>query len=150
VNAAVGFVYSRQNGGALGGERSSIDLALDASMCRNLTSERICARVSRRNQTSVLGGSPTSTTAALDYYRRLGAKDTIQGSVGVSRSRFRFLEEGGRSTFYTLSGSYDRQINDRFFAGVNVAARKLATTGQDPNADIGGSLFVRYRIGDVR
>jgi hypothetical protein len=41
-------------------------------------------------------------------------------------------------------------INDRLSAGANVAARKLTLFGPDPKADVGGSIFVRYRVGDVR
>jgi hypothetical protein len=36
------------------------------------------------------------------------------------------------------------------FAGLDLAARKLTQTGPDPKTDFNGSLFIRYRFGDVQ
>jgi hypothetical protein len=111
----------------------------------------MCARVSRRTQTSVLGAAPAATSASADYFRRLSAKDQVQASLTLVRSgRVDGLNIVRRQAFYTLGGSYDRSINDRLSVGVNVAGRKLSSFGPDPNLDIGGSMFVRYRLGDVR
>jgi hypothetical protein len=151
ASAAIGFVRTTQDFGTLGGSDSSIDLALDGSLCRTLEFERMCGRVSRRTQTSVLGGSPTSTSASADYFRRLSAKDQVQASFTVVRTGS--VPELGidqRQAFYTLAGGYDRSINDRLSVGANVSGRKLSGFGPDPKADIGGSMFVRYRLGDLR
>jgi len=150
ATAAVGFVHTRQSFGSDGGSGSSIDLALDGSLCRSLEFQRLCARVSRRTQSSLIGGAPTSTSAGVDYYRRLSAKDTIQLSADVSRSSFRLLGLSQRTTFYSMAGSYDRKINDRLSAGANTSVRKLSNFGPAAKTDIGGSVFVRYRIGDIR
>ena len=56
----------------------------------------------------------------------------------------------GRQNLYTLAGSFDRKINTRLSAGVNLTARKYTFAGPDPKADIGGSLFIRNRFGSVR
>lgn len=148
--AGVGFVVTRQDSGVAGSD-SSINLALDGSLCRNLDNERMCVRIARQTQSSVLGGAPTSTSASLEYYRRLTSKDQLQLSGTAVRSgalRASFLNK--RSSFYTLAASYDRQVNDRLSAGVNGAVRKLTAVGPDPRTDVGGSVFLRYRFGDIR
>ncbi|WP_152569433.1 hypothetical protein [Sphingomonas ginsengisoli (ex An et al. 2013)] len=152
LSAAIGFVRTTQDFGIAGVDNSSsVNLALDASLCRQLEYERICARAARRTQSSVVGAAPVSTTASLDYYRKLGAKDSIQGTASVSRTgAYRIANQGGSSTFYTVSAAYDRLINDRISAGVNAAWRKLTLTGPDPKTDIGGSVYLRYRLGDLR
>ncbi len=151
ATAAAGFVRTHEDGGTDGDNESSFDLALDGSLCRSLEFERICARVARRAQSSILGGSTTATSATFDYYRRLTAKDTVQATASAIRSgNPRILGTDQRSTFYSLAGSYDRMLNDRLSAGANVVGRKLTMFGPDPKADVGASVFVRYRLGDVR
>jgi hypothetical protein len=36
------------------------------------------------------------------------------------------------------------------FGGINLSGRKLTQNGPDPKADFSGSLFIRYRFGDVQ
>jgi hypothetical protein len=150
TSLAVGFVRSEQDLGNLGGSNSGIDLALDASMCRQLEFEKICARASRRTQSSVIGASPTSSSLGAEYYRRLTAKDQFQANFAVVRTDS--VRELGlpEQSFYTLAGNYDRQVSDRFSVGTSLAARKLSTSGPDPKSDLGGSVFVRYRLGSLR
>lgn len=152
LSAAVGFVRTTQDFGVAGIDNSSsINLALDGSLCRQLEYERICARVARRTQSSVIGAAPVSTTASLEYYRKLGAKDSIQGSASVARTGgYRIANQTGSSTFYAASAAYDRLINDRISAGVQASWRKLSFAGPDPKTDVGGSVYLRYRLGDIR
>jgi len=152
LSAAVGFVRTTQDFGVVGIDNSStLNLALDGSLCRQLEFERICARVARRTQSSVIGAAPVSTTASLDYYRKLGAKDSIQGTASVARTgAYRLVNQTAGSTFYTLSAAYDRLINDRISGGVQASWRKLSNAGPDPKTDFGGSVYLRYRLGDIR
>jgi hypothetical protein len=152
LSAAVGLVRTTQDFGMLGIDNSStLNLALDGSLCRQLEYERICAKVARRTQSSVIGSAPISTTASLDYYRKLGAKDSIQGTASVARTgAYRLVNQTAGSTFYTLSAAYDRLINDRISGGVQAAWRKLSNAGPDPRSDLGGSVYLRYRLGDIR
>jgi hypothetical protein len=152
LSAAVGFVRTTQDFGVVGiDDSSTLNLALDGSLCRQLEYERICARVARRTQSSVIGAAPVSTTASLDYYRKLGAKDSIQGTASVARTgAYRLVNQTAGSTFYTLSAAYDRLINDRISGGVQFAWRKLSNVGPDPKSDLGGSVYLRYRLGDIR
>jgi len=149
ADVALGFVRTERDL-AIGGKSSTTDLAVDASLCRSLEYSRFCGRIARRTQSSVLGASPTTSSIGADYYQKLSAKDQFQVSAAVVQTAG--LREIGlpKQTFYTLSGNYDRQISDRFSAGVNLAARKLAITGDDPKADLSASAFVRYRLGNVR
>lgn len=151
LTASAGFVRVKQDA-ILGSDHSSIDPAVDASLCRNVEAERICARASRGTQSSIVGGAATTTSGGLEFYRRLSAKDTIQASGSIDRIKrdLRILEEDRNSSFYSVAGSYDRLISDRFSAGVNLSARKLTIFGPNPKADVGGSIFVRYRIGDAQ
>jgi hypothetical protein len=151
ATGAIGALRTRQEGDAVNSSRSSLDLAFDGSLCRNEENERLCARVARRTQSTILGGSSTSTSGGLDYYRRLNRRDTVQLNASAVRSaglRAPLIDQ--RSTFYTLAASYDRMLNERLSAGVNVMARNLTRGGPDPKADVGGSAFVRYRLGDLR
>ena len=87
----------------------------------------------------------------MTYWRRLSAKDQVQASFAAVRTgNASRLDVGTSSNFYTLSTSYDRQIGDRLSAGVSGVARKLTQSGPNPKSDIGGTLFVRYRLGDLR
>jgi hypothetical protein len=151
LSAAAGVVRTEQNLGSLGGKDSSYDLALDGSLCRNLEVQRICARIARRTQSSIIGGASTSTSAGIDYFAHLGPKDSIQARASIVRSGgFRILGVNQKSTFYTLAGSYTRKLNERLTAGTDLSVRKLSTFGGDPKMDVGGSAFVRYRLGDLR
>lgn len=146
---AVGFVRTEQDLGSLGGSDNSINLAFDGSICRKLTNDRLCARFSQRTQSSVLGTAPTSSSVNLDYSRRLGARDEIQGAFALVTTGGERNLGFGRQTFYTVSSAYNHRISDRISAGVNLAARKLYTTGPNPRADVGGSVFIRTRFGSI-
>lgn len=150
LGGAIGFVRTDRNFGAPGVDRNSTDLALDASLCRDLEHERFCGRVARRTQSAAIGTAPTTSSLAADYSRRLSARDQVQASVIFSTTD-PVVEVGtGRQNLYSLAGSFDRRISRRLSAGVNLAARKYTFAGPDPKADIGGSLFIRNRFGSVR
>lgn len=152
LNGAIGVVRTTQDFGVAGiPNSSSLNLALDGSICRQGENERFCGRVARRTQSSVVGSAPVSTTASVDYYRKLGAKDSIQATATVARTgAYRLVTQTSGSNLYSLSGAYDRLINDRLSGGVQAAVRKLTYTGPDPKTDIGGSVYLRYRLGDLR
>lgn len=150
ASGAIGLVRTEQDTGTVGGRDNSIDLAFDGSLCRTLASERMCARASRRTQSSVLGTAPTSSSINVDYSRRLNARDQLQASFAVVTTGAERELGFGRRTFYTVAGSFDRKMSDRVSAGVNLAARRLNTVGPDPKEDLGGSLFIRTRFGSVR
>jgi hypothetical protein len=150
LGGAIGFVRTERDFGPDGTDRKSIDLALDASLCRALEYERFCGRIGRRTQSVAIGAAPTSTSLSGDYSRRLSARDQVQAGVAfVTTGELR--EVGvGRQNFYSLSGSFDRRISPRLSAGISLAARKFTVSGPDPKADLGGSVFIRNRFGSIR
>lgn len=150
LSAAVGFVRTERDLGANFGMDSSTDLALDGSLCRTVEVDRLCIQAARRNQSSVLGASPASTSVSGTFSRRLSARDNVQASVAYVRSGDAPEVGLGKQQFFTLAGAYDRRLSDRLSAGVSLAARKLSVTGPDPRSDIGGSIFIRNRFGSVR
>lgn len=152
LNAAIGVVRTTQNFGALGIDSSStLNLALDGSFCRVAENENICARVARRTQSSVVGAAPVSTTASLEYYRKLGARDSIQGSASIARTgAYRLVNQAAGTSLYSVSAAYDRLINDRISGGVTAAVRRVNYFGPDPKTDVGGTVYLRYRLGDIR
>lgn len=149
ASVAIGLVRTEQDLGPIVGDEGSTDLAFDASLCRQLANERLCARASRRTQSSVLGTAPTSSSINVSYWRQLNALNQVQASFAVVTTGGERNLAFGRQTFYTLAGAYDRKINDRISAGVNLSARKLNLSGPNPKDDFGGSLFVRTRFGSV-
>lgn len=151
LNAAVGVVRTERNlGPLLGGDSSSFDLALDASLCRNLEYDQFCARVSRRTQSSAIGAAPVTTTGSADYSRRLSANDLVQLSLSYSRTeRVRGIDFG-RQSYVTVNGSYSRKISERLSAGLSVSGRKRSQSGVDIKDDLAASLFIRNRIGSLR
>ncbi len=90
--------------------------------------------------------------AGVDYSRQLTADSAVALSAGVDHYSNGISVVPGRNfpneTYYHAAGEYSRNIGRRLFAGANVSARKLA--GGGANADVSGSLFIRYRLGDVK
>lgn len=150
LGGGIGFVRTERGGNGAGLDSSSTDLAFDASLCRSLEYESFCARIARRSQSVALGSAPSSSSFVADYSRRLSARDQLQASaqfVTTGASREIAL---GRQNFYSVSGAYDRKISTRLSAGVNLIARKFTVGGPDPDADIGGSIYLRNRFGSIR
>nr|WP_314445838.1 hypothetical protein [uncultured Sphingomonas sp.] len=150
LGGAIGFVRTEQDLGALGPSSNSTDLSFDASLCRNLEYDRFCGRIARRTQSAAIGTAPTSTSLTADYSRRLTARDQVQAAVSLVTNDATEELALGRQNFYSVSGSFDRRFSPRLSAGVNLVARKFTVSGPNPDADVGGSLFVRTRLGSVR
>jgi hypothetical protein len=86
----------------------------------------------------------------VNWFKRLDEDQTIQLAASYIHysSDFEVLENLD-SNYFDLAGSYSRRIGNRLSAGADLTARKLAQDGPDPEMDISGSLFVRYRLGDI-
>ena len=59
------------------------------------------------------------------------------------------LDDNFETNHFRLAGSYSRMISGRLSAGADVGVRALRQGGLDPDTDISGSVFVRYRVGDL-
>ena len=98
----------------------------------------------------MIGASPTSSSVDANYSRQLSAKDQLQLSLTAVQSDA-VRELGlGRQTLYSASGAFDRKLNERLSAGVNLVGRKFSVLGTNPKADLGASLYIRNRFGSVR
>jgi hypothetical protein len=150
IGGAIGFVRTERNYGAPGIDRTSTDLAFDASICRDLEYERFCGRIARRTQSAAIGTAPTTSSLIGDYSRRLSARDQVQATVSFVTTEAVPEVATERQNFYSVAGSFDRKISQRLSAGVNLSARKFTYAGPDPKTDLGASLFIRNRFGSVR
>lgn len=148
ANAAFGVTY--RNRDIDGDSDGSFGLALDASVCRSLERSRFCGRVSRYNQNTVAADLLTTTSAGVDYSHTLDQNSSVQLSGSVIRyGGRRILDRMVNSTYFVTSAAYNRRINDRLTGGLNASARRLSQFGPDPDSDVSGSVFLRYRLGDL-
>jgi hypothetical protein len=86
----------------------------------------------------------------IDWYKQLDADSTLQLSTSVVQydSKLATLADF-RSHHFRLAASYSRSIGQRLSAGADLGVRALRQDGPDADTDIGGSLFLRYRLGDL-
>ena len=134
--------------------RHTTGLSADASLCRSGERGQFCARAAVDQQTATTAGPAKSVSGGVDYSRRLNVDSTIQLSLSANHYSSPTLVVSGvtfsKATYYRAAAAYTRRVSDRWFGGVNLAARKLTETGPDPKADVNASLFIRYRFGDVQ
>ena len=149
ASAAVGISFSDIEG-PLGDSDNATNLSLDASICRSLETDRFCGHASRYAQSSSRASVVTTTSVGIDWYKQLDADSTLQVSTSVIRydSQVATLTDF-RSHHFRLAASYSRSIGQRLSAGADVTVRALRQDGPDADMDFGGSLFIRYRIGDL-
>jgi hypothetical protein len=151
LSGAIGVSFARVDDGVR--TRNSTGLSADASLCSTTESGSLCASIDVSQETATVAGPSNSISGSVAYSRQLDADSTIALSLGVDHlSRPTSVIVGlpfSHATYYRASAEYSRRIGNRLFAGVDLAARKLAQTGPDPKIDFNGSLFIRYRFGDV-
>jgi hypothetical protein len=151
-DAAAGVSFARVDDGTR--TRHSTGADAQATLCRQGESSSFCARSGIRQETATTAGPAKSIFAGVDYSHRLDAASSIHFSLDASHYSAPISVIVGRtfsrSNYYRAAADYTRRIGDRWFGGVNLAARKLTQAGLDPDADFSGSLFIRYRFGDVQ
>jgi hypothetical protein len=149
---AIGASFARIDDGV--STRHSTGLSAQADLCSRNERGQLCAQASVDQQTATVAGPSKSVNASVDYSRRLDADSTLQLSVSGSHYSSPISIVTGRTfssaTYYRAAAAYTRRISDRWFGGVNLAARKLVERGPDPKTDASASLFIRYRFGDVQ
>jgi hypothetical protein len=128
---------------------SSTNLSLQGSACHTTEGDRLCFRIDRYSAASASSTIITTSSVGVDWYKKLDEKQTIQLSANVSHYVDEVLNLSRKTNYFSLSGSYSRVINDRLSGGVDLGARSLHRDGIDPDTDITGTVFVRYRIGDL-
>jgi hypothetical protein len=151
-DGAIGVSFGRSDDGV--NVHHSTGLAANGNLCSIAERGQFCARVAMDQQSATVAGPAKSISATVDYSRRLDADSTVQFSLSGSRYTSPISVVAGHtfsnSTYYRAAADYTRRIGNRWFGGVNLAARKLVEDGPDPRADLNASLFIRYRFGDVQ
>lgn len=145
-SAGVSFV---RNNTLFSSERTT-GFSGDVSLCKSGELERLCASLSRSAQASLGQSVVTATSAGVSYFRRMGARDTVQLGGNVSRSTGgNTLLVADKSTYYSLNSSFNRRFSPRLSAGVQGAVRRIERTGTGVPTDVTGTVFLRYRLGDL-
>lgn len=148
VNAGVGVAFSKAD--RLGGSDSATNLSLDASVCHSGDSERLCFRANRYSQAASRAVLTTTTSAGVDWYKKLDEKQTIQVNLSyVHYNSDAQIVDDFNSNYFNFAASYSRFISPRLSVGADVGARALRQEGPDPDTDLSGSVFIRYRLGDL-
>ena len=152
LNGAIGISLARIDDGMM--ITNSTGIAANASMCHAGQNGQFCASVARDQQTSSIGGPVRLTSASLSYGRKIDANQSLQLSVSAARyspsvRSFVVPLAIGRSTYLNAAASYSRKLGSRWYSGLNVSTRKLYRYGTDPKPDTSGSIFLRYRLGDL-
>jgi len=149
VSAGIGASFADVKRG--GDSNSSTNLSFNGSACRTTEFDRFCGRVARYSNSTSRSALVTATSVGLDWFRKLDEDQTLQ----VSASFIRYVSDEDlvdktRTHHFRLAGSYSRRISGRMSAGADVGVRALRRDdGPDPDSDVSGSLFVRYRLGDL-
>lgn len=157
ANASFGVIALEQR---MDGQKDRrVSPSFSGSLCNINDISQLCARVSRDAQSALSsrvasgsGGAAITTTASVDYSRRLSADGTLQAGLSAVRYDTPAGLDGNRFRTTYLSGvvGYDRKIRDRIFAGVTGGVRKLFQNGPDPNLDLNANVYLRYRLGDLQ
>ena len=149
ASASVGVSFASIDRGAV--DNKSTDLSLRGSLCNTTETERLCGRVARYTQNSASNALVTTTSLGVDWYKKLDESQTIQLSASIVRYiRDSIVDDNEHSHHFRAAASYSRRLNPRLSAGVDLGYRSLALEDSpDPDADITGSVFLRYRLGDL-
>lgn len=156
AQGAVGILAIQQHSD--GRSDHSVTPSFSGSLCSNGQVSRWCAHVSRDAQSALSarvangsGEAAVTTTASVDYYRRLTANDTLQASLSGTRYSTPGSLNGNNfsTTYVSAVVGYDRKVGRRIYAGVQGGVRKLFQDGPDPKMDFNASVYLRYRLGDL-
>jgi hypothetical protein len=150
INASAGIGVSFARRERDGSDKSSVNLSLNGSICRSGESEQLCGRVSRYANSSGAGSLVTTTSAGISWFKRLDEKQTVQLAASVIRyAGEEDVEFDSDTMHYRISGDYSRKIGRRLSFGVNASVRSLRLEGPNPDTDLSGSVYLRYRVGDI-
>jgi hypothetical protein len=152
LDGAIGVSFAHVDDGVT--VRNTTGLSAQANLCGQGETSFFCARFSADEQTATTAGPARSISGGIDYTKRLDADQSISLELGVTHYSAPLSVVTGRtfssSTYEHAAASYSRRFAPRLFGGVNLAARKLTQNGPDPKTDFNGSLFIRYRFGDIQ
>lgn len=151
VSGAVGLSVAETNTDTR--SDTSVGLAAQITVCHTGEYDLLCATVSRDQQSATALGPANAVAALVNYSLNIGERQTL--AISASASRYSTDAPMARdfqaqeTTSFAASAVYTRKIAQRLSGGANLSARKIAQLGPNPRADVSGSLFLRYRLGDL-
>jgi hypothetical protein len=152
LNGAIGVSFARVDNGLI--RRNTTGVAANVALCSTTESGQLCGHASVDQESATVAGPAKSISAGVDYSRKLNADSTVAFSLSAYRYSSPLSVVSGQlfshATYFRAAGEYSRRIGQRWFGGVDLAARKLTQAGPDPKTDFSASLFIRYRFGDVQ
>lgn len=133
--------------------RHSTGVTANASLCSITTAGSLCAHAGIDQQTATTAGPSKTISGGVDFSHRFNAVSTIDLSLSGSHYSSPTSVLTGRtlssSDYIRAAASYAHQFGNRWFGGVNLSARKVTQNGPDPKTDFDGSVFIRYRFGNI-
>jgi hypothetical protein len=152
LSGAVGVTHASVDNGVT--THNSTGISANAALCSATQYGSLCGQFIVDQQTATTAGPSKVISGGVNYSRQLGANSTLSFSVSVDHYSQPVSVITGHSfsstTYYHAAAEYSRSIGHRMFGGVNLAARKEAMRGPDPETGFNASLFIRYRFGDVQ
>jgi hypothetical protein len=156
ANGSIGILAVYDHRGGV--NEHSYSPSFSGSLCATGERSLLCANISRdasvplgfgQNQAS--RGASINTNLGVNYSRSLGLGETIRAALTATQDSTvgRVLNTRFTSTYVSGLVGYDRKVGRRLFAGVSAGARKLYQNGPDPRTDFNGSVYLRYRLGDL-
>jgi hypothetical protein len=150
-NAAAGVGFASIDNGI--DTRHSTGFTGNASLCSLAGAGSLCVHGEADEQTATTAGPARSIGGGIDYSRQLSANSSIAFSLGGNHySQPISVVTGGAlssTNYFHATASFSHKLGSHWFGGVNLSARKLTQAGPDPKSDFNGSLFIRYRFGNV-
>jgi hypothetical protein len=131
----------------------STGISANASLCSSGEHSHLCARAAIDQGSATVAGPTRNISFDIDYSRQLDANQTIRFSIGANRYTPVSSVVGPtfrRATYFRAAADYSRNLGRRLFSGISLSGRKVAENGPDPRTDLSASLFLRYRLGDLR
>jgi hypothetical protein len=152
-SGAVGASFAKVDNGL--SSRHSTGLAANISLCSIGERGHFCGYASVDQEAATVAGPAKTISAGLDYSLNIDANQTIQFSIGGSHystpNAILPIQSNSGANYLHAAVDYSHRLGNRWFAGASISARKDALRGRvDPNADVSGSLFIRYRLGDIK
>ncbi|MFW2830591.1 hypothetical protein [Sphingomonas sp. ID0503] len=148
INGSVGVIFQKTK--FLGRSENSTNLGAQLNLCGTYPRDSICIFGSRDSSASGYGGPRIRTSFGANYSRQLSERSRIAASGTYTRDKSQDFGFVARNVDYAYANaSYERDVSQRLTAGVraNYSWRKFS--GFSTVDSVGGSVFVRYRLGRV-
>lgn len=148
ASASAGVIFLESDG--VTGVGSSISPSFGGSLCRTGDTERLCFSANRDAYSGTRSTVQRTTSLGVNWFKRLDETQTVQ--LSASAARYTDADELGgdfASNHYRIAANYSRRLGQRMSVGADLSGRRLTRNGPDPDVDLSGAVFIRYRLGDL-